>query len=1161
MAGPVSRLIQYILRGKDELSPEARKSADALEDLRSESDRLTASLDRTKSAQGLASKLADTRRAAAQTGTALQTAEARVEELQRLLSESPGNEAFTVSLRAAEGEAARLRRELGKTSTLVGKLEGDLQAAGVDVSKLAEEETRLTEALRQGQAAAAANNAAIREAEAALAAASRRAEEHRSRLRAVREGLNSAGRQALAFGAAFLSISAALSVVHQGFNLITAGIRSMLRTGDEFEGLETRLNAVMGSVEGGKKATAWIKDFAKNTPLQLGDVTEAFASMKAFGLDPMDGSLKKIEDQSEKLGGGMERLEGMVMALGQAWSKEKLQTEEVLQLIERGVPVWELLSKATGKTSAQLQDLATKGKLGRDVIKMLIDEMGKSSAGAAEANMKRLSGLISNLQDTATSFLDRIAKAGALDYVKGRLAALATTIEQMDKDGRLEKLAKALSTAFIDGARRVEQFAKQLLGVDFNKLTDESTGWLSQFGTKLDETGVRLKLFAAPFITLGAVITGGLSQVAASFVAGAAQILGVVETLAEKLPEKFGGKAMAEKASAGIQVLNGLYEGLAQHAQDSLATIANAWKANGAGVEQAAQDQAAAVKEQIDDQFEHVVQRVTGMNNALAQISAADGVAQLRQLGDEMVSAYKRGDLSQRELSAGMAMLNKRIKDAASGVKDATDKSVTQAVQRVTDLNVALAQIDTAQGAAQLRKLGDEMVAAYKRGDLSQQELASGMALLNKRLKETGGAAKAGGDGVTDLTDKLGTLVDVQNAISSAKTDIDITNIRAALKKLYDGGKIDAATYNAEVQKAAERQKELKAAVEAGRKAQADKNDADREAVKTSEELRRESGKRMEAERRAGDQAMQDRRRGVESAKRDVSSLEGYYGGVVTRAREPLANLSEAALEAFDKLQGISTVNLQLDTSSLDATTQSLQRATKALGDMQAAQNTVGMSGLGAWQARMAVQSQQVQVSFLEQKRVLQELMEGYEEGKVGLRDFISQAQGARYSLNLLNDSDLRTLEGAIQAAKERLEQLRTGTGNTLTSLQEELMNLRGETEALERSRFNSRRSDLQGQLADAQRSGDMTAISNLQRALSTLAEIEAESAQKAQREAQQKRVDELKAATPAVEPSQPTQVLRLESTGGRSVEVAVTKGSGDDLLKILEESGLRSAR
>ncbi|MEG6624265.1 tape measure protein, partial [Pseudomonas aeruginosa] len=83
--------------------------------------------------------------------------------------------------------------------------------------------------------------------------------------------------------------------------------------------------------------------------------------LKAYGLDPMDGSLKAIEDQSEKLGGGMERLEGITTAVGQAWAKQKLQTEEILQLVERGVPVWDMLAKVTGKNAAQLQDLASKG--------------------------------------------------------------------------------------------------------------------------------------------------------------------------------------------------------------------------------------------------------------------------------------------------------------------------------------------------------------------------------------------------------------------------------------------------------------------------------------------------------------------------------------------------------------------------------------------------------------------------------------------------------------------------------------------------------------------------------------------------------------------------------------------------------------------------------
>ena len=55
----------------------------------------------------------------------------------------------------------------------------------------------------------------------------------------------------------------------------------------------------------------------------------------------MDGSMQAIVDQASKLGGGMERLNGISLAVGQAWAKQKLQGEEILQLVEHGVPVWE----------------------------------------------------------------------------------------------------------------------------------------------------------------------------------------------------------------------------------------------------------------------------------------------------------------------------------------------------------------------------------------------------------------------------------------------------------------------------------------------------------------------------------------------------------------------------------------------------------------------------------------------------------------------------------------------------------------------------------------------------------------------------------------------------------------------------------------------------
>ena len=58
------RLIQFILRGKDEMSPEARKVSKALEDVQSKSQGLRDEFDKAKSAQGLATAFRTTSDAA-----------------------------------------------------------------------------------------------------------------------------------------------------------------------------------------------------------------------------------------------------------------------------------------------------------------------------------------------------------------------------------------------------------------------------------------------------------------------------------------------------------------------------------------------------------------------------------------------------------------------------------------------------------------------------------------------------------------------------------------------------------------------------------------------------------------------------------------------------------------------------------------------------------------------------------------------------------------------------------------------------------------------------------------------------------------------------------------------------------------------------------------
>lgn len=201
-------------------------------------------------------------------------------------------------------------------------------------------------------------------------------------------------------------------------------ITNVTNTIVEFERLRTTLVSVTGSVKNSEVAFARLKEMTAKTPFQLTEITEGFIKLKSFGLDPLDGTYQALIDQSAMLGGDQQTLNGIILAVGQAWAKQKLQGEEILQLIERGVPVWSMLEKALGKNTKEIQKLSEQGKLGRKEIKLLIDEIARTSTGAAERQMDTLGGAFSNLGDASANLADALGEAGLTKVLKGLTAGL-----------------------------------------------------------------------------------------------------------------------------------------------------------------------------------------------------------------------------------------------------------------------------------------------------------------------------------------------------------------------------------------------------------------------------------------------------------------------------------------------------------------------------------------------------------------------------------------------------------------------------------------------------------------------------------------------------------------------------------------------------------------
>ncbi|WP_285275235.1 tape measure protein [Halopseudomonas bauzanensis] len=1104
------RLIQYVFRGKNELSPEARKIAEDLDKVRNAGKELSEELDKAKGAQGLAAGLRGASEASERARSTLERTEKRAADLREELNQNPGSKGLATSLRIAEREAAKAARELDRLTAETKRAEDAAQAAGIDTRRLAEEEKRLAAEVDRAKVAVTENTKQLRDLERQQRAASRAAAEHKSRVDSVRDAMSSGAKQALAFAAAYVSLNAAFGLVQKGLNLVRDGIRSMLDTGSEFELMQQRVNGLMGSIEAGEQATAWISQFAKETGQLIPDVTEAFALLKAYGLDPMDGSLKAITDKSVQLGGGMERLSGITAALGQMWAKEKIQQEEVLQLTERGVVVWPLLEKAMGKTTAQLQDMAQKGLLGRDAVKLLIDEIGRSAEGAAAAGLDTLQGKMNGLRNAASEFLNRIAESGAMDAVKERLSGLADQIDRMDQDGTLENLAQALSNAFVQGIEKVEEFAHKLREVDFKQLADDAAAWFNQFESHVDSAVGKFNLLIAPLRIGTNLVTGFFSAWVAGLSWTLSKSLAVVGTISKAIPDMLGGAALEEAVAKARKALDGLTEGAADQLMQDYEDIRSAWSS--------ALDGIAGDAEQAQAEIRDSAKAATSEQMLLGQA-----------LADHLVANQQR-------------------------VKDAAIEAAIAGTQSITDMADAMRLIDSASAVQQLEGLKEALQDAYRSGTISQEEYNAGLNLTNERIQQLGGSAGAAANNIDEVVKSLGDLNDVQDAIKSAKTDVDINKLAAAIRKMYADGKLTADEYK-QAMEALEKQKgELKKAT--------DEQSKSEQGLASSIDLVAKALEEKAAKERAAQQAADD---AAAQRAQEMAAWGGYFDSVMTAAREPLAALSEQALAAFDSIRGITTTDMAIDTSGIEATRASMERLRESMAATQRELDDNLRGPFARWASEQIHQSQKIQAEYLQQKLSLQQLMEAYESGSITLQGFRNQAANIRNSLTLLDESDLSQLDSALASVKQQMEAVGDSARGTLDSLRDELDRLRGDEEAIERRRMASRRRDLQAQLAEARAAGNTSAVSDLTQAISMLSAIESEQQLAREEEARKNRREAQAAQAPGTQqasttaPTTPATVIRLETTRGQAVDLSVPTGQEQALLGILEQAGLRS--
>ncbi|MFQ2769104.1 tape measure protein [Aeromonas caviae] len=673
--------------------------------------------------------------------------------------------------RLLASEVKQLERQLISQSAAHTRLHVGLTQAGLDTRNLAQEQQRLQRELRESAA-------------------------QTERLgRSLVQGAQGAG----GFQGAIGSLTGrlvAMAGTWFGIQTLTTQLMAMFQTGDQAERLSVQLKAVMGSIEGGQQASAWIQDFAKNTPLQLDEVTQVFVRLKAFGIDPMNGAMQGIVDQAFKLGGGFEEVQGISLALGQAWAKQKLQGEEILQLIERGVPVWQLLEQVTGKNTAELQKLSEAGKLGRDTIQALMNEIAAQSSGAAANNMSLLSGLISNAQDNLAKFYRMVAENGALTWLKNQLAQLNAEFDAMAKDGRLQAWAKRLSDGIVGLGESIKTFIQTVYAWR-DALLVMAQAWygLKIAGWIADLRGLYGQFIALPAAT--ATAAGGMTT-AGTAAAGAAigvRALGMairavlaavtVESIIQitQFANALRQLVQAELALREAQVqrsqtqaqLNGQLAALSAELGVAITSVADldrlvaegkihydeatgSWRAGAAAVK-ALGDEAKQTRDYLAE------------INTVAKQTAADGPAKLAKAFDELGLDFERA--------------NGRIGASFQNTLGALDTLVQYTGSSSAACEEALAAaFNQAKNKAEIDAVIERMQAMAKQGQLTGDGITRSMAIAADAMSKV----KGGSGDAKQAVAAIGDGFDTAAAKAKSATDAMRSGLRGVQKEAEQTG-------------------------------------------------------------------------------------------------------------------------------------------------------------------------------------------------------------------------------------------------------------------------------------------------------------------------------------------------------------------------------------
>lgn len=211
-------------------------------------------------------------------------------------------------------------------------------------------------------------------------------------------------------------------------------VQDIINVRGEFQQLEIAFGTMLGSAEQASTLMKQLTNTAATTPFDLKGVANSAKQLLAYG-----ESAENVNDTLVRLGniasGLSIPLNDLTYLYGTTMVQGRLFTQDVRQFMGRGIPLVQELSKALGKTTDEINQMVTDGKIGFEEVKLVLNNLtnqGGMFYGLMEQQSKSLTGQISNLEDAWDMMLNEIGQ-NSEGVLSGGISAVSSLVENYDK--------------------------------------------------------------------------------------------------------------------------------------------------------------------------------------------------------------------------------------------------------------------------------------------------------------------------------------------------------------------------------------------------------------------------------------------------------------------------------------------------------------------------------------------------------------------------------------------------------------------------------------------------------------------------------------------------------------------------------------------------------